>query len=78
MAQKKDCLFFVAYILLIASVPSGVTALVLAAFAFMALVSSPQSGGGLRSSLSFLLMSLIVGGCCVVMIRVGIGLAKNS
>jgi hypothetical protein len=69
MAQNKPSLVFVAYLLLIASLPLGVTALILAAFALMALISSPESGGGLRSSLSFLILSLIAGSGCVLMIK---------
>jgi hypothetical protein len=78
MAQNKASLVFVAYILLIASVPCGMSAIGLVAFALMALISSPQSGGGLRSALSFLLLSLIAGGCCVLMIKVGISLLRRT
>jgi hypothetical protein len=78
MTQNKPSLVFVAYILLIASLPLGVSAIALAAFAFMALISSPQSGGGLRSSLSFLLLSLIAGSCCVLMIKVGLGILQRT
>ncbi len=78
MDQKKTGLIFVAYILLIAAVPLGITALTLAAFALMALLSSPESGGGLRSSLSFLLLSLLMGGCCVLVIKVSIGILRMA
>jgi hypothetical protein len=78
MAKKKANLVFIAYTLLIASVPLGMTAIILVAFTIMALISSPESGGGLRSSLNFLLLSLIVGGCCVLMIKVSIGLLRRT
>jgi hypothetical protein len=78
MAKNKANLVFVAYVLLIASMPLAVTTIVLAAFAIMALVSSPQSGGGLHSSLSFLLLSVILGGCCTITIKIGISLLRRA
>jgi hypothetical protein len=70
-AGPKTGSIMLATLLLILALPLGVAAATMIMFGVMALLSSPESGGGWKSAGAFFLFGAIAAGCCVLAGMVG-------